>query len=79
MPKDEYYEELKKAHEFYEAIRECNPPDINKDFKEKYELKSKLFEQQMEDRKGTGCAVWVSIITFISLAGFLLYLLYIIN
>ena len=43
MTKDEF-EKLKNAHEFYQAIVEHNPPDINKDFKEKYELKSKLFE-----------------------------------
>jgi hypothetical protein len=76
MPKDEYFEELKKAHELYEAILEANPPDINKDFKEKYELKSKLFEQHSRDRKNTKIASLVSIIPFLLLAGFLLWLVY---
>jgi hypothetical protein len=61
MTKDEF-EKLKNAHEFYQEILEHDPPDINKDFKEKYELKSKLFEIHQRDRKSNTIAYWLNIL-----------------
>jgi hypothetical protein len=60
MTKDEF-EKLKNAHEFYQDILKHDPPDINKDFKEKYELKSKLFELHQQDRKSSAIAYWLNI------------------
>jgi hypothetical protein len=55
MTKDEF-EQLKNAHEFYQDILEHDPPDINKDFKERYELRSKLFELHQQNRKSSTIA-----------------------
>jgi hypothetical protein len=66
MPNDDF-EELKNAHEFYQEILEHNPADINKDFKEKYELKSKLFEYHKENRKSTAIARWITYIALLLL------------
>jgi hypothetical protein len=74
MPDDDF-EELKKAHEFYQDILEHNPADINKDFKEKYELKSKLFEYHKENRKSTAIARWI---TYIALFFLILFIILII-
>lgn len=72
MPNDEF-EELKNAHEFYQDILEHNPCDINKDFKEKYELRSKLFEFHRRERKSLVIARWVNIIVLILLFSLLTY------
>jgi hypothetical protein len=66
MTKDEF-EKLKHAHKFYQAILKHDPPDINKDFKEKYELKSKLFELHKQERKSNSLATWLNIILIILL------------
>ncbi len=72
MPNDDF-EELKNAHEFYQDILEHDPSDINKDFKEKYELRSKLFEFHRRERKSIVIARWVNIILLILLFSFIFY------
>jgi hypothetical protein len=72
MTKDEF-KQLKNAHEFYQAILEHDPPDINKDFKEKYELRSKLFELHRQDRKSSTIAYWLNIILFLLLLALIIY------
>jgi hypothetical protein len=74
MTKDEFeFEHLKNAHEFYQDILEHDPPDINKDFKEKYELKSKLFESYQQRRKSNTFPFWLNIIPFLLLLGLIIY------
>jgi hypothetical protein len=72
MTKDEF-EKLKSAHEFYQAILEHDPPDINKDFKEKYELKSKLFKLHQQDRKSNIVANVIIIIVILLFLGWIFY------
>jgi hypothetical protein len=72
MTKDEF-EKLKNAHEFYQDILEHDPPDINKDFKEKYELKSKLFELYQQDRKSNTIAYWINIIAILLFIAWVIY------
>jgi hypothetical protein len=72
MTKDEF-EKLKNAHEFYQDIVEHDPPDINKDFKEKYELKSQLFKLHQQDRKSNIVAKVLIITVILLFLGWIIY------
>jgi uncharacterized membrane protein (DUF106 family) len=77
MTKEEW-ERLEKDHKFYESISELEPDQVNKQVKDYYEQRSKLFKSQKHMEKigfRFGCslliflAVIVAIFIFLALVG----------
>lgn len=61
MTKEEW-ERLEKDHKFYESISELEPDQVNKQTKDYYEQRSKLFKSQNDVGKlgfRLGCSVLI--------------------
>jgi hypothetical protein len=50
MMRKEDFDRLENDHKFYQCILECNP-EISKDLKEKFQMKSMIFEYEIEKRE----------------------------
>jgi hypothetical protein len=77
MTKEEW-ERLEKDHKFYESISELEPDQVNKQVKDYYEQRSKLFKsqkhmKQIDFRFGCSLLVFlaavVAIFIFVALIG----------
>jgi hypothetical protein len=65
-------EQLRRAHEFNKHIEDYDPPEMNKDVKEKYSFKSRYYECEIEKRKlrrYIRLLIFVLIVTFLHMFG----------
>jgi hypothetical protein len=69
MTKEEW-ERLEKDHKFYESISELEPDQVNKQVKDYYEQRSKLFKSQKDMDKLSfrlGCSVLIFLAVVVGL------------
>jgi hypothetical protein len=73
MTKDEW-ERLEKDHKFYESISELEPDQVNKQVKDYYEQRSKLFKSQKDMNKlgfRFGCSLLIFLAALIAVLMFI--------